>query len=162
MTTDLKPIQDEVLRRVGRNLVIFQQIEHMLKAVLTHHKYEGPMDDLLEDRRVKAAAVSRSTLGTLVKGFSDEVLKDSEPELPETEDGQIGWGSFTFNVISKLDDRENTLPIQKSLKLITDERNDLVHHFLPRWQPDSLQKLNDALAYLAAQRARVMPMHEFL
>lgn len=162
MTTDLKPIQDEVLRRVGRNLVIFQQIELFLKTILSHHKYEGPMNGLLEDRRVIAGAVNRSTLGTLVKGYTEEVLKDSESELPDTEDTPIGWGRHTFNVISNPSDREFDPSIQNSLKLVTDERNDLAHHFLPRWQPDSLEKLNDALAYLDAQRDRVLPMHEFL
>jgi hypothetical protein len=52
--------------------------------------------------------------------------------------------------------------MRRNLKLMTDERNDLVHHFLPRWQPDSAEKLEEALAYLDAQREKVLPMHEHL
>ena len=48
------------------------------------------------------------------------------------------------------------------LKSMTDARNDLVHHFLPRWQPNSAEKLEEALAYLDAQREKVLPMHEHL
>jgi hypothetical protein len=45
---------------------------------------------------------------------------------------------------------------------MTAERNELVHHFLPRWQPNSPEKMSDALAYLDAQREKVLPMHEHL
>lgn len=40
---DLPPqkLQDEVLRKVGRNLLIFQQIEGLLKMILGKSKVQG-------------------------------------------------------------------------------------------------------------------------
>ncbi|WP_186408249.1 hypothetical protein [Candidatus Accumulibacter aalborgensis] len=40
--------------------------------------------------------------------------------------------------------------------------NELVHHFLPRCEPDSSDKMTETVAYLDAQREKVLPMHEHL
>lgn len=45
---------------------------------------------------------------------------------------------------------------------MTDERNELVHHFLPRWQPGNDEALTETMAYLDAQREKILPMHEHL
>ena len=45
---------------------------------------------------------------------------------------------------------------------MVDERNKLVHHFLPRWHPDSPDHMTDAISYLDKQREKVMPVWEHL
>jgi hypothetical protein len=40
--SDGTPETDEVLRRVGRNLVIFQQVEQALKFLTTHARFHPP------------------------------------------------------------------------------------------------------------------------
>lgn len=48
------------------------------------------------------------------------------------------------------------------LELMVRERNDLVHHLLPRWHPGSLEHMTVASAYLDQQREKVLPMFEHL
>ena len=158
MTTDLKQAMNEVLRRVGRNLIIFQQIEHFLKALLANHKNAGTPENYATKLQAQADCIDKKMLGHLVEKYGSDVLEDAGAEVPE-EERPDNCLSFTFRISG---DTEFVECIRRDLKLMTDERNDLVHHFLPRWTPDVSEKLDEALAYLDAQREKVLPMHEHL
>lgn len=90
--------------------------------------------------------------------YGKDVLRDAGEPVPE-EEWPEDWFSFVFRVSG---DTEFVATMRRDLQLMTDERNELVHHFLPRWQPASEDQLNAALAYLDAQREKVMPMHTHL
>lgn len=158
MATELTPKSDEVLRRVGRNLVIFQQIEHCLKLLLANHKNAGPIDRYVENLQARAECVKKKMLGHLVEAYTTEVLRDAG-EVPPEEERPDDWFAFSFQISVETEFLEG---IRNDLKLMTDERNDLVHHFLPQWQPDNDDALTKALAYLDEQREKVLPMHEHL
>lgn len=158
MNSDLKPTQDEVLRRVGRNLLVFQQIERLLKFLLSNHKAGGAPADYKERQQKQADTINYTTLGNLVGLYGTEVLQDAGVEVPE-EESPSDWFSFSFRLSA---DAKFVEAMRQDLKLMTDQRNDLVHGFLPRWQPYSQEKLEEALAYLDAQRDKVQPMHEHL
>ena len=158
MTSDPKPTQDEVLRRIGRNLLLFQQSEHFLKFLLSTHKAGGTAETFKINSQAQADCINKKTLGPLVEKYGTEVLQDAGEEVPE-EERPAGWFVFSFRVSG---DTEFVESMRRDLKVMTDERNELVHHFLPRWQPDSPEKMAEALAYLDTQRERVLPMHEHL
>lgn len=158
MNSDLKPIQDEVLRRVGRNLLLFQQIEHFLKLLLASHKGSGTAETYQANQQGQIDCINKKMLGHLVEKYGNELLQDAGEDVSE-EDRPAGWFSFSFRVSG---DTEFVESMRRDLKLMTDERNELVHHFLLRWQPDSPEKMTEALAFLDAQREKVLPMHEHL
>lgn len=158
MFTERTPTSDEVLRRIGRNLVIFQQIEHALKLLLVNHKNAGPIDKYAENLQTRAACINKKMLGHLVEKYATEVLRDAGEEVPD-EDRPADWFAFSFQISGESDFIEG---LRCDLKLMTDERNEMVHHFLPRWQPGNHEVLTEALAYLDTQRERVLPMHEHL
>ena len=158
LTDDLKPSQDEVLRRMGRNLLIFQQIEHWLKFLLAQHTVGGTAETLSANLEKKTECVSKKMLGQLVDMYGSEVLEDAGAEVTEVE-RPTGWYAFTFRISA---DTEIVESLRRDLKQMKDERNELVHHFLPRWQPNSSALMAKSLAYLDAQRERVLPIHEHL
>lgn len=158
MTTDLKPITDEVLRRVGRNLILFQQIEHFLKELLANHKNAGTPENYSTNLKAQTECINKKMLGHLVEKFGTDVLQDAGVVVPE-EDRPAGWFSFSFRVSGDTGFIES---MRRDLELMTEERNNLVHHFLPRWRLESAEKLDETLAYLDAQREKVLPMHEHL
>ncbi len=94
----------------------------------------------------------------MVEKYGNELLQDAGEAVSE-EDRPAGWVSFSFRVSGDAEFVEST---RRDLKLVTEERNELVHHFLPRWQPDSPEKMTEALAFLDAQRDKVLSMHEHL
>lgn len=158
LTSDLKPTQDEVLRRVGRNLLLFQQIEHFLKFLLSTHKSGGTAETIKTNLQKQAEGISKKMLGQLVEKYATEVLKDAGEAVPE-EEGSADWFMFSFSMSG---DTKFVESIRRDLKVMTDERNELVHHFLPFWQPDSSEKMTEALVYLDTQREKVLPIHEHL
>jgi len=158
LSTDRTPTSDEVLRRVGRNLVIFQQIEHFLKFLLSSHQTSGTAETLQANAKAQAECISTKTLGVLVEKYKTEILHDAGEEIPEVE-RPAGWFSFSYRLSVE---KEFLDSLHNDLKVMTDERNALVHHFLPRWQPGSDEGMAEALAYLDTQREKVLPMFEHL
>lgn len=158
MALDIKSLQDEVLRRVGRNLLLFQQIEGLLKFLLSNHKASGFPDDFKERQQKKADTINRNMFGLLVDKYCTEVLNDAGVEVPEDE-GPPGWLSISFRIHS---DADFVAAMRRDMKLMIEQRNELVHGFLPRWLPDTPEKLEETLAYLELQREKVLPMHEHL
>lgn len=149
---------DEVLRRVGRNLIVFQQIEHFLKVLLANHKNAGTPESYASNLQDQTECINKKMLGHLVDKYGTDVLQDAGAEVPEDERAD-DWLRFSFHISG---DTEFVESMRRDLKLMTDERNELVHHFLPRWQPNALDKLEEALAYLDAQREKVLPIHDHL
>ena len=137
LTPDIEPTQNEVLRRVGRNLLLFQQIEHFLKFLLSTHKSGGTAETFKTNLQKQTEGISKKMLGQLVEKYATEVLKDAGEEVPE-EESPADWYMFSFSISG---DTEFVESIRRDLKVMTDERNELVHHFLPRWQPDSPEKM---------------------
>lgn len=158
MNSDLKPTCDEVLRRVGRNLLLFQQIEGLLKFLLSSHKAGGTPADFKERRQKQADTISKTMLGHLVGRYGTEVLQDAGVEVPE-EENPADWFTFSFRISA---DAKFVETMRRDMKLMTEQRNELIHGFLPRWQPDSQEKLEETLAYLDAQHDKVLPIHEHL
>lgn len=158
LKSDLKSTQDEILRRVGRNLLLFQKIEGLLKFLLSNHKAGGTPVDFKERQQKQIDTINRTMLGLLVDKYVTEVLNDAGVEEPE-EDSTADWFTFSFRISG---DTEFIEAMRRDMKLMTEQRNELVHGFLPRWQPESPEKTEETLAYLDIQREKVLPMHEHL
>jgi hypothetical protein len=158
VTTDLKPLHDEVLRRIGRNLLLFQQIEAIFKHLLAAHKAEGTPETFQERQKKEHKAINRSMMGSLVEKYGKEFLQDADADLTD-EQSPAGWLSFKFQLVA---DADVIVKLQRDMDSMTDARNELVHGFLPRWQPDSKEGLRGALAYLDQQRENAIPILEHL
>ena len=152
------PEIDEVFRRIGRNLLLFQHIEHLLKQLMTSARLEGTVHSMQANFEERRARIHKQTLGQLAGQFVDDVLADAgEREAPENVDE--AWFSFGFTI-----QKDSAFVEQHTaeMKAVVDARNDLIHHFLPRWSPASEDSTRAALAYLDEQRAQALPMRDRL
>lgn len=154
-----KILGDEVLRKIGRNVLLFQQIEGLLKFLVANHHSDGSSTDFAERRREWVEAVQGMTMGVLKQHYTDGILSDAGESTKEPEESAQSWISITFSLKAKSEFYNSQ---GASLKLMVNERNDLIHHFLPRWQPESLEHLAAATSYLDQQREKVLPMFEHL
>ena len=150
---------DEVLQRIGRNLVLFQQVEALLKYLLVYGYFRGPTSDLTGAYRQKQASLHRQTMGQLVGQITDEFLSDAGDDRDLPADAQAGWMSFSFRMQGDpaFYERERA-----DMGLMVSERNDLVHHFSQRWDQTSTSSTIAAAAALDAQHARIVPIRERL
>lgn len=152
------PEIDEVFRRIGRNLLLFQHIEHLLKQLMTSARLEGTLQSMQANFDERRAKIHKQTLGQLAGQFVDDVLADAgERESPENVDE--AWFSFGFTIQT---DSAFVEQHTAEMKAVVDARNDLIHHFLPRWSPASEDSTRAALAYLDEQRAQALPMRDRL
>lgn len=164
MPPDRTPASDEVLRRVGRNLVTFQMIESFLKFLIANskssHFFGGDGVPLQENGEAKNKVVV-NTLGQLVGKYVADVMVDAGVDLPESElpEKAIFGASFSFVMKS---DRATLDSLSLDLKRMTEARNELVHGFLPRWKPQDEDAMKEAMAYLDEQREKVVPMFDHL
>ena len=152
-------LSDEVLRRIGRNVLLFQQIEGLLKFLVANHRADGNTSNFNARQQQRTEKVQKQMMGNLVEQYADGILTDAGEPSPEPEDLTQAWMSFRFSTPSDINFYESQ---RADMKRMVDERNDLIHHFMPRWQPDSVEFMCEAAAYLDEQRARVLPMFEHL
>jgi hypothetical protein len=159
MPTDISPLPrspetDEVLRRVGRNVLNFQYIEHLLKRLTAVSVPTGPASTMTARVEKHATTVNASTMGILAGKLKDTVLTPPL-EKPAPDDIDEPWIGMHFSMevdaeFVDLHDRE--------MQALVNARNDLIHHFLPRWHSAVQSGTERALEYLDGQNAEAMRM----
>lgn len=142
-------LQREVQRKLGRCLLRLQQYEILLKALVAHSDIAGPPAELEAVRDAQVASAHKKTLGTLVGILAERHLtsasKDGSPDEPADDSGP--WFRFRFQVGLDANQHQATTT---ALKELVDLRNELVHHFLQRfniWEPQGCEAAD---AYLDA------------
>ena len=68
------PEIDEVLRRIGRNVVNFQQVEYLLKYLNTHAGVRSPASQFAARWEKHSETVHKKTMGDLAGKLVDNVL----------------------------------------------------------------------------------------
>ena len=151
--------KDEVLRKIGRNLLIFQQIEYMLKRILGNSRVQGYAHELADNKERRVNGIQKDMLGLLIQRYVDEILSDPDEEQHGPSDLSGIWLSFSFKTNG--DNAFYKYQCQ-NLELVREERNQLVHDFLPYWRPNSPEQLSTACEYLDEQREKILPAKEHL
>lgn len=131
-----------------------QQVEGQLKTLLINSSVRsGPADAIQRQQLRRDQSIGKQTLGTLVGQFVTEVFSplddienDNEPEF------QFPYFTFNYSIQS---DGAYVQQRAAALKLVVDERNELVHHFLPKWTRASLESTQAADRHLDQQHSRV-------
>lgn len=152
-------LRDEVLRKIGRNVLLFQQIEGLLKFLVVNYKAHGTSSDLMMRQQRRLNKVQKHMMGQLVEQYVDGILTDAGDASQGLDAPSVPWISFSSKITGDHEFYESQCT---NLKLMKDERNDLIHHFLLRWQPDSLSHMTDASDYLDKQREKILPILEHL
>ena len=152
------PETDEVLRRIGRNVVIFQQVEYLLKLLNAYSAFRAPAAEYSARLEKHVATVQKKTMGELAGKLVDNVLR-LPPEDDPPDQIEEAWLGFRFSIEA---DAEFVDRHDKEMRALVDARNDLIHHFLPRWESAVGGDANSALTYLDAQREETVRMKERL
>jgi hypothetical protein len=156
---DVKNCKDEVMRRIGRNLLLFQQIEGVIKFLVANGNISGPASTLLAQREQRAASIQKRTMGQLIGQFTDDFLSDADKEMEAREHVQEPWLKIVFKIQGDVGFNEQ----QKiDFETVVAERNELVHHFLERWDVQSIDSGHEVTRYLDEQREKVLPVFERL
>lgn len=149
-------IQRDVQRLLGRCMVRIQQYEKALKVLLAHHEIAGVVESLVDQPAQRAEKLSGQTLGKLAKqlfesfvvpeGFERELL----PEDKTPTDRISVAHSFRMTLYP-----EQWAQTKSSIDEFVALRNELVHHFLSRFNIWEEQGCLGAMAYLEDSYRRI-------
>lgn len=93
----LKDSVDEVLRKIGRNIMLFQELEHLLKFIVVNGELSGFSRDLEKIKAARVKNISKQTMGTLVGQYIENTNLDSEAISSEPEVIDDAYLSFRFH-----------------------------------------------------------------
>lgn len=117
---------NDLFSKIGRNVILFQHLENLLKYILANSQISGYASELQEIQVKNASTISKQTMGNLVAKFIETI----GPALPEavnaSENIKESHFSFRFRIGM---DASNVKEQKESLAKLVSERNELIHHF---------------------------------
>lgn len=133
-----------------------QQYERLMKTVLANHQLTGTFEGLESERPERLAKVSFQTLGNLVKEFFESFL------VPEGVEKNLAWEaqaprdrvSMTVSVRVVLS-QSHWEETKKGIEELVAIRNDLVHHFIERFDVWTVEGCAAAVLHLERSYERI-------
>jgi hypothetical protein len=151
---ELDSVRNEFLRRIGRNIWRYQQVEKQLAFLIFAANVSAPAGADLLAAMQSFLAESQHTFGQRV-GDAKERLFSPAPEPDVAFDGRINWSV-------RFEDSELTRDLLARLEVLRQERNALAHHALDRWSLSDLSSLQRGLLELDGQLERIAAVQHTL
>lgn len=139
---DLKKAKDNVIYKVGLNVLLFQEMEHLLKFLVMNGQVSGYASEILSKHQKRKTAISKQTLGTVAGSLLNPVIEEAPEVLKEAHI------SFNFSF-------ETGPELASEIEGLVAARNHLVHHFLTDIDMSSVENLQGASESLDAQEERL-------
>lgn len=153
-------LQEDVQRLIGRCMLRLQQYEHLMKAILAAHELAGPVETLSAKHAAHIDKLSDKSLGTLVKAlFETYVVADGydREQLPEnkTPTDRISM-AFSYRITME---PQRLAETRDALVELVAMRNELVHHFIERFDLWSNEGCSTAMSHLKGCYERIDRHH---
>ncbi|MCP5147193.1 MAG: hypothetical protein H6986_03655 [Pseudomonadales bacterium] len=140
---ELHKVKKEVVYKVGRNVLLFQQMEGVLKYLVSHGNIAGTATELKPKFDKQKQSVSKRTLGMVVGDFLDGTTQPPEPE-------KLTEVYFSFSFETEVDE-----DLKAEIEELVAERNNLIHHFFAEVEVESLDSWLNASDRLDAQEVKL-------
>lgn len=158
MDIELKKLTNEVHRKLGRNICIFQGMEGMLKFLHSNtQKVSGYASEIQLKKEKQLTSIRKQTMGQLIKPLIENTTSCSEKNTGELEESKEEFWFYISGSIPSYDEEE-----KNTLTLIVKKRNELVHHFVSKWDLNSIKDLKEAELYLEQQKEKILPEYYHL
>ena len=153
LANDLRSVRDEALRKIGRNVILFQELENILKFLASAQHPSTPLSEAKRAREVRAASIHVKTLGQVAGQLVEELFAESDGQSSAPAEITEPWLAFSFRIAGGPAEVEES---RRTLKGLIEERNDLVHHVLSRWDMHDVGSCRALSAELDQQRRRII------
>jgi hypothetical protein len=151
-TTD----KDEVLRKIGRNVVVLQKLEGLLKKLVTIQGATVSATDQ-ETFLQKAEKISKKPLGHLVSEFLRSAYSSGAVSDPIEGADLNATVSLSFTLDPEMENEH-----AESLSSVVKERNALIHQMLVSLDPNSSASRENLGRKLDEQLDRILPEYQLL
>ena len=137
----------QVYEKVGRNILHFQELEHLMKFIVSHGNISAPIKSFRQKQAENIAIISKQTLGQVTGQFVQNTFK---PQVDELESDESDDGHFSISFKIRTDSAYREWKKQELQRLVS-ERNELVHHLIPNVDFFSMQARYELATKLDAQ-----------
>ncbi|CAD5983333.1 Genome sequencing data, contig C284 (plasmid) [Planktothrix agardhii] len=164
-SVNLEAVRNEALRKLGRNILNFSQIEAAFKELLSisQLKVTGKnlSDQSLEQLDRNQTRLQKQTLGDLAQEYNQKILRNASqseptPDLSETEI------SLSYSVKVIYSDPVFLKEQKRKLASIVAERNKLIHQDLGFLDTSSVEDYHNLITLLDEQNPRLLAQLEEL
>lgn len=162
MTLEDDPValaRQSVEHLFARCVLGLQAYELLMKSTLARHRFSGPVAGIEESISERTAKIQRMTMGSLVSDTFGSFLAPMDLERPLDEPRDAGTVVFGFQLALPPEEFARIEVEHRHLVLL---RNDLVHHFLERYDLRTLDGCLVARQDLSAALDRVKRAREEL
>ena len=128
MSASTPPTFDDALRKIGRNLILFQQAEHAIKDLLAIGNLHASGNHQ-PDRGELLGVWNKQTMGQLLKVFVERHCTNQEPAANFSNNQRETSFTVSFTLGHTSHEASQRLC---ALEAPVQERNDFVHHLLTR------------------------------
>lgn len=122
-------INNNLQQKVGRNVLLFQQFEHLLKHLIANSSLKGLASELGTIKKLQHEKTHKQTMGKLIGQYIENFSPETDKQFTEPEKLDEPYISFSFGIEC---DGDYYQAKKDTLALLVTERNELIHHFLPR------------------------------
>ncbi len=143
--------ENDVLCKIGRNVVLFQKIEGMLKALSSFASYQGSIAEIRSQHEKHLTSLGKKSFGQVVGLFFEKVFVDQEQDEPSDD-------SVLFALSVRIESRERS-ELKEMLESLVNERNALIHTRLLAFDSSSKTCCQDLESFLDAQVDRLAPVY---
>lgn len=155
----IKELRDVAFRKIGRNLVNFQQFERALKLIIVRNDLRGYASEAAKILRDKEKDIDRKPLGWLVEDFFKSVYSNHSSHHGPQNELDEAW----ISVCLRIQSNKNLIRHRRrQLRELVKERNLLVHRLLPDFDPESAESCEKLICLLDEQVDRMEPHYESL
>jgi hypothetical protein len=150
---ELTSARDLAYQGVGRNLLQFQRLEHLLKFLLGFHQGYYTPETMVDEMKRRQEAKDKKTLGGLAGYlFKKVILQQDIGDAVLSDDKNTSKISHWLGMT--IPEKEHQ-ELQCRLKALVDERNQLVHLSLLAWNLDTIEDCQAIVAELDEQLGRI-------
>jgi hypothetical protein len=160
MTDDLvDKARRSVFEQIGRNVCNLQKVEGLMKGlVILHSGAHGTANEVKARMRKLEKSLKKKSMGMVAKellmhvfGVPDNVKGPDNPKEP--------WMSIKFSIGLEKDAAQ---ALEQALSNVIEERNNLIHHDVAKYDLETIQGCRNFAGELEAQSERIKSMHSAL
>lgn len=148
-------MNNDLLQKVGRNVILFQQLEQLLKHIVANSSLKGLASELSTIKQLKNEKIHKQTMGTLIGQYIENLTPEKDTQSTEPENLDEPYISFSISMECD-GDGDYYQTKKEDLARLVSERNDLIHHLLPRFNSNTVDACDALCKELDIQSENIM------
>jgi hypothetical protein len=144
---------NDIFRKIGRNVMLFQNLEYLLKYLVATSSISGYESELKSQEEQRRSTINKQTMGQLVGQYIENSNPENQDILEDPKyikEEMFLWVKYGFGDST---DYENS---KKVLAKLVDDRNELIHHLLPQFDTNSIESCIQIGKKLDEQKSNIV------